>query len=94
MTKDTARKVAKWNSSDEIQSWSSGVAKFSAEAQPDLRAAMGRACGSCPFRNKGLMGGCIGEECPVHATWKGIALAMKRTAAAVKEIYKAKYAMP
>ena len=91
MTKETAEKVAKFNSTEEIQKWSSGVAKFAADAYPHLVAAASRACNECPFRNNRSMGGCIGEECPIHMVRKALQLAPKRVAARAKEIFKAKY---
>ena len=91
MTKETADKVAKFNTTEGIQKWSSGVAKFAADAHPHLAAAASRACNECPFRNNLSMGGCISEECPIHMVRKALQLATKRVAASAKEIYKAKY---
>ena len=91
MTKDTAVKVARCNTTEEIQKWSSGVGQFGAEVHPIAALSAIRVCGACPFRNNGKMGGCIGDECPINAVRKALQLATKRTAAAVKEIYKAKY---
>ena len=91
MTKETAEKIAKYNTTEEVQKWSSGVAKFAADAQPPLAMAALRACNECPFRNNLSMGGCIGEECPIHMVRKALQLATKRVAAGAKEIYKAKY---
>ena len=92
MTLDTAKRIAKHTSSDEVQKWSSNVMKFATAAHSPLVAVASAACNSCPFRNNHGMGGCIGEECPVNAVRKALQLAPKRTAAAIKEIYKAKYA--
>lgn len=91
MTKETAEKIAKYNTTEEIQKWSSGVAKFAADAHPPLAMAALRACNECPFRNNFSSGGCIGEECPIHMVRKALQLATKRVAAGAKEIYKAKY---
>ena len=92
MTKDTAARIAKHNSSADVQKWSSGVAKFAAAAHPSIVGQEAHVCGECPFRVNIMMGGCIGEECPVHAVRKALQLATKRMAAGAKEIYKAMYA--
>lgn len=92
MTLDTAKRIAKYTRSDEVQTWSSIVMKFATAAHSPLVAVASAACSSCPFRNNHGMGGCIGEECPVNAVRKALQLAPKRTVAAVKEIYRAKYA--
>lgn len=91
MTKKTAEKVAKFNTTEEIQKWSSGVAKFADDAHPTLVAAASRACRECPFRNNISMGGCITDECPINMVRKAFKLVTKRAAASAKEIYKAKY---
>lgn len=91
MTKDTAERVARYNTTEEVQRWSSGVAKFAAEAHPSVVNAAVKACNNCPYRNNVSMGGCIGEECPIHMVRKALQLATKRVAAGTKEIYKAKY---
>jgi len=90
MTKETAERVAKWNSTEDITKWSSEVAKFAAYAQPQLAETAGKACAACPFRNNASMGGCIGEDCPVSAARKAMLLTTKRMSAGVKEIFKAK----
>ena len=90
MTKETAERVAKWNTTDEITKWSAEVAKFAADAHPQLTETAGKACAECPFRNNFSMGGCIGEDCPVNAVRKALQLATKRMATGVKEIFKAK----
>lgn len=92
MTKDTAARIARYNSSADVQKWSSGVAKFAATANPSIVGPAALACGGCPFRCNTKLGGCIGEECPVHAVRKALQLATKRMAAGTKEIYKAMYA--
>lgn len=92
MTSETAKRIAKHTRSDEVQKWSSNVMKFATAAHSPLVAAACAACNSCPFRTNQGMGGCIGEECPVNAVRKALLLVSKRTTAAVKEIYKAKYA--
>lgn len=92
MKKDTATRIAKHNSSADVQKWSSGVAKFAANAHTSIVGQVAHVCGECPFRANIMMGGCIGEECPVHAVRKAIQLATKRMTAGSKEIYKAMYA--
>lgn len=92
MTKATAKKVISACSTDEVQKWSSNIGKFVTGLQPHLLAVERAACGSCPFRNKSSMGGCIAEECPIHIIRHSVNRAVPRAAAAVKEIYKAKYA--
>lgn len=93
MTKQTAEKIAKYNTTEEIQRWSSGVMKFAMAAHQPLITAEANACKECPYRNNSAMGGCIGEDCPIHAVRKALQLATKRVAMGAKEIYKAKYAM-
>ena len=92
MTKNTAARIAMFSSSDDVQKWSSGVAKFAVMVRPYIGAPEALACGGCPFRCNTKLGGCIGEECPVHAVRKALQLATKRMAAGTKEIYKAMYA--
>ena len=92
MTKNTAARIAMFSSSADVQKWSSGIAKFAATVRPYIGAPEALACGECPFRVNIMMGGCIGEECPVHAVRKALQLATKRMAAGTKEIYKAMYA--
>lgn len=92
MTKETAARIARYNSSADVQKWSSGVAKFAATVNPSLVGPAALACGECPFRVNITMGGCIGEECPVHAARKALQLATRRMAAGAKAIYKAMYA--
>lgn len=92
MTKNTAARIAMFSSSADVQKWSSGVAKFAATANPSIVGPAALTCSECPFRGNIMMGGCIGEECPVNAARKALQLATKRMAAGVKEIYKAMYA--
>ena len=92
MTTETAKRIARNARADEVQTWSGNVVKFATAAHSPLVAAASAACAACPYRNNKSVGGCIGEECPVNAVRKALQLACKRTATAVKEIYKHRYA--
>lgn len=91
MTKETAKKISRHITTDEVKRWSSGVSRFSVETKPTVIMYAGKACGECPFRYNISVGGCIGDECPVNAVRKALKLLPKRVSASVKEIYKAKY---
>lgn len=91
MTLDTAIKISRNNSTDSVSKWVQGVGKFVSELHPKVGAAMRNMCMGCPFRDNLPMGGCIGEDCPVHLVMKSVNLAVKRAANGAKTIYKAKY---
>ena len=91
MTKETAERIARHNTTDAVQKWSSGVMRFAMAAHPALLTAEVNACKECPYRNNSAMGGCISEDCPIYAVRKALQLATKRAAMGAKEIYKAKY---
>ena len=91
MTLETASKISRTATGNDIQKWSVGVGKFVSEVHPKVAEAMSRVCSSCPFRSNPNIGGCIGEECPVHAVMKSVNLSMKRAANGTKLIYKSKY---
>lgn len=91
MKTDTAQKLARVCTDTEIQKWSSGIGKFVMELHPSVVATANKACDACPMRCMHNIGGCIGEDCPIHAVRHVLNRACARSTAAVKEIYRQKY---
>lgn len=93
MTKATAQKIARAATTADVQKWSSSMGRFVAGLHPLLNEKCGGVCNLCPFRNNHSLGGCIGEDCPLHAVRHALQRVMPRTTAAVRDICKARYAV-
>ena len=87
MRKETAKRIASVKSRDEVAEWQRSITKAVGIVHPHFRLAMKAVCGTCPFRESRVVGGCIKTDCPVNVLMHELELTPKRGGAAAKAIY-------